>query len=104
MAPLSCTPTRSTLPHCGAAAPTECTSPRDPAFTMETGRPRVLSHPNAQTSTKGHVEASVSLLAAMVAELSPDGRGVGPYKGHGDKETDSLSREKKGVVVEGKRG
>lgn len=49
----------------------------------------------AKPPAKGHVKAPVTLLAEMVAELTPNESRVGSHKGHEYKETDSLSREKK---------
>lgn len=53
---------------------------------------RWLEPPHGQTSSQG---TRRSLLAEMVAELTPNESGVGSHKGHEYEETDSLSREKK---------
>lgn len=53
---------------------------------------------------KGHVEAPVSLLAVMVAELTPKESRVASHKGDEYKETDSLIREKKEGWWRGREG
>lgn len=45
-------------------------------------------------SAKGHVKDCITLLAGLVAELTPNEQKVDSHKGHGYKETDQGGRDR----------
>ena len=95
MAPLSHTPTCSTLPRAllRCCCPNRVRQLRGPCLHDGDRETRCPEIPHAPVEAS--VEAPVSLLVVMVAELTPNESRVGSRKGHEYKEPDSLSREKK---------